>query len=55
VEKAKELLATTQQRVKDVALACGFESIPYFNRVFKHRTGQQPSAYRTTHALGAGI
>lgn len=55
VEKAKELLTATQQRVNEVGFACGFESIPHFNRVFKHQTGQTPRAYRAAHANGAGI
>jgi len=46
VEKVKELLTTTSRRVSEVAYACGFESIPHFNRVFKRHTGQTPKAYR---------
>ena len=55
VEKAKELLTTTEQRVNEVAFACGFESIPHFDRVFKRQTGQTPREYRAAHARGAGI
>jgi AraC-like DNA-binding protein len=54
VEKAKELLATTQRRVSEVAFACGFESIPHFNRAFKCQTNQAPCAYRAAHACGPG-
>lgn len=46
VEKAKELLANRQQRVSEVAFASGFQTIPYFNRVFKRMTGLAPNAYR---------
>jgi len=52
VEKAKELLTTTQRRVSDVAFACGFESIPHFNRAFKRQTNQTPQAYRAARAHG---
>jgi len=55
VEKAKELLTSTHQRVNEVAFACGFESIPHFNRVFKRLTGQTPSQYRVAQARPAGI
>ncbi len=55
VEKAKKLLTATQRRVKEVAFACGFESIPHFNRVFKQQTGQAPSAYRAAHLRGVGL
>ena len=55
VEKAKELLTATQQRVNEVAFACGFESIAHFHRVFKRQTGQTPRAYRAAQAHGVGL
>jgi len=55
VEKATKLLTATPQRVNEVAFACGFESIPHFNRMFKRQTGQTPRAYRAAHAHGAGL
>jgi len=55
VDKARELLTTTRRRISEVALACGFGSIPHFNRVFKRHTGQTPTAYRAAQYVGLGI
>ena len=46
VEKAKRLLLDPQRRVSEVAFEAGFESIPYFNRVFRRSLGCSPSEYR---------
>jgi len=46
VEKAKTLLANPFLRVSEVAFACGFQAIPYFNEVFKKHTGQSPTKFR---------
>jgi transcriptional regulator GlxA family with amidase domain len=44
--KAKELLRSTNDAVKKVALRVGFTSPAYFSRVFRNVTGVSPSAYR---------
>lgn len=46
VEKAKQLLANPHLRVSEVSFQAGFESIPYFNRVFRRYEGRSPSQYR---------
>jgi AraC-like DNA-binding protein len=46
VEQAKRLLRDPQRRVSEVAFEAGFESIPYFNRVFRRFLGCSPSEYR---------
>jgi AraC-like DNA-binding protein/ligand-binding sensor protein len=46
IEKAKEQLRHRDVRVADVALRCGFESIPYFNRVFRSFERMSPSDFR---------
>ena len=46
VEQAKRLLLDPQRRVSEVAFEAGFESIPYFNRVFRRSLGCSPSEYR---------
>jgi AraC-like DNA-binding protein len=51
VEKVKEMLSSTQQGVGEVALVCGFDSIPHFNRLFKRQTGLTPRAYRAAHVF----
>ena len=46
VEKAKRLLIDPSSRINEIAYACGFGSIPHFNRVFKKHTGMAPTVYR---------
>ena len=51
VEHAREALVTSDDRVSDVADACGFSSAAYFATVFRELTGVSPSEYRQQHAL----
>lgn len=53
VEAAKAALADTYQRITDIAMAVGFQSVSDFNRVFKARGHMTPSAYRLQHRHGA--
>ncbi|MBP3964620.1 AraC family transcriptional regulator [Paenibacillus lignilyticus] len=46
IVKAKELLLEEDDPIAAIAEACGFESMPYFHRVFKQIVGMTPSAYR---------
>jgi len=46
LEKARALLADAGRRISDVAFESGFESIPYFNRAFRHELGCSPTEYR---------
>ena len=55
VEKAKQLLANRHLRVSEVSFQAGFESIPYFNRVFRRCEGCSPSQYRGRHRLPVKI
>ena len=45
-EKAAILLTTTRRTVVDIALACGFQSVRSFNRVFSEYSSLTPSEYR---------
>lgn len=45
VEKAKELLRTTQWRIQEIAERVGYQH-SYFNRIFKRYEGMTPSQYR---------
>jgi AraC family transcriptional regulator len=49
VERAQLLLATTDLSFADIAVQCGFESQPYFARIFKQRTGITASDYKKSH------
>ncbi len=47
--KAQAMLADRRNdhlRIGDIALACGFNEISYFNRCFRRRFGDTPSAWR---------
>jgi AraC-like DNA-binding protein len=49
VEEAKRRLAVPDaggEKLIAVAMDCGFNSLPTFNRVFKEMTGRTPSGYR---------
>jgi AraC-like DNA-binding protein len=44
--RARELLATTESKVVDVAMESGFQSLSLFNLVFKRRFGVSPGRWR---------
>ena len=48
LKKAAELLISTSQPIKDIAVECGFKTVPHFARVFKEAYGLPPGKYRTT-------
>jgi AraC-like DNA-binding protein len=50
IEKAKKLLLDPYRRVSEVAFEAGFDSIPYFNRVFRRLVGCSPTRYRAAAA-----
>jgi AraC-like DNA-binding protein len=50
VREAKRLLLADQS-VTEVCFASGFESLSYFNRIFKKVTGQNPMQFKKQHVL----
>jgi AraC-like DNA-binding protein len=46
VMRARELLITTDQSIKEISYQLGFDSIYYFSRFFKQKTGMSPSEFR---------
>lgn len=48
---AKRLLATTDQKIVDVAFSSGFNSISRFNEAFRRACGCTPRAFRAEHDL----
>jgi len=46
IDKAKELLKTTNMKSYEIAEKVGFPDISYFSRTFKKLTGQSPNAYK---------
>jgi AraC-like DNA-binding protein len=49
VEKAKNILLSSQISVSEVAFNLGFEYSQYFSKLFKKKTGYSPSQYRTVN------
>ena len=46
VEEAKKLLRSTDKRISEIALECGFGTERSFHRAFKSQTGLTPTEYR---------
>lgn len=51
IEKAKELLITTELTVSEVAYLLGFAHAQSFNKLFKNKTRQSPLRFRSVHRL----
>ncbi len=54
IEKAKELLATTELKVMDIGERAGFDNTKHFNRVFRETVGVTPLEYRQRVLSSAG-
>lgn len=50
IERAKELLVGEKSPVTAIAARVGFNSVSYFNRVFRAQAGLAPVAYRKRYA-----
>lgn len=46
IKLAESMLKDPQVRVKEVYMACGFNSLSYFNRMFKRQNSLSPRAYK---------
>jgi AraC family transcriptional regulator, melibiose operon regulatory protein len=51
ISHAQRLLATTNEKIVDVAFSSGFNSISRFNETFRASCGCTPREYRSQHAL----
>jgi AraC-like DNA-binding protein len=49
IQKAKDLLVSTDYSFKEIAIDLGFESYFYFSRIFKDKTGKSPMEFRKEH------
>lgn len=49
IQKAKDLLISTDQSFKEIAIDLGFESYFYFSRIFKDKIGKSPMEFRKEH------
>ena len=46
IQKAVELLESTDQKVADIGALCGFQEMSYFAKSFREIKGCTPSIYR---------
>jgi transcriptional regulator GlxA family with amidase domain len=46
ISTARELLRSTDLRVKEISYRCGFDDEQYFRRIFKRQTGNTPIEFR---------
>lgn len=46
IMRAKELIIATDKSIKEITFELGFDSIHYFSRIFKKKTGLAPSHFR---------
>ena len=51
IRQAKDLLINTNLSIKEISYRLGFESIFYFSRVFKSKTGISPTEYKSGPVL----
>jgi two-component system response regulator YesN len=50
LEKARELLGTTDLKIYDISCQVGYQDTKYFSRLFKQWMGQTPSQYRDSYS-----
>lgn len=48
IQKAAEMLLTTDLKSCDIVASCGFHDISYFTKIFKRTMGVTPSMYSDT-------
>lgn len=46
IAQATQLLRQSELSISDIAYRCGFDTLPYFTRMFKKKTGKTPTKYR---------
>ena len=52
LDRAKELLQSTDFGIAQIAAACGFNDSNHFAKLFRSRVGVSPSQYRSSRRLG---
>lgn len=55
LERAVQMLETTEQTIAEIGLSAGFASTPYFISLFKKKLGTTPAAYRKNYLRSGGI
>lgn len=50
IQRAAELLTSTDGKIADIGAACGFQDTSYFTRAFREVKGMTPGDYRSSHS-----
>lgn len=53
IQKAAELLASTDQKISDIGAECGFQEMSYFAKTFRELKGCTPGEFRKALKAGA--
>ncbi|THK35807.1 AraC family transcriptional regulator [Ensifer sp. MPMI2T] len=51
VARSKEMMATTNEPLAQIALSCGMADQAHFSRLFRRLTGESPSHWRRRHSI----
>ena len=51
ISRAKYSILNRNMSIKDIALKCGYDSVEYFQRLFKKKTGMTPGQYRRKNSV----
>lgn len=54
VEKAAQLLLTTDRKIRDIGIECGFSDLSYFTKTFREEKGCPPKQFREAGRWGHG-
>ena len=46
LQQATSLLISTDKKITDIALSCGFQDVSYFTKSFREHLGTTPTQYR---------
>lgn len=49
ISHAMQMLVGTDELIIDIAIACGYNYVPHFNKIFREVTGMTPTAYRKAY------
>ena len=53
LETASVMLLKPDASIADVAVACGYPTVTYFNRIFRKFRGMTPSEYRKSKEVSS--
>ncbi|HVJ52713.1 MAG TPA: helix-turn-helix transcriptional regulator, partial [Aliidongia sp.] len=52
LERARELMLTSDMGLSELALQCGFSDQAHFTKLFRSHVGKSPAAWRREHREG---